>query len=703
VKVPPENWTPALEWLPRWESVSPAARAAWLTIKPTPGTGPLPAHVADELVVAGLVDPPGPKGSQHRVVAEAKPLLRVLRAMERVPVFDLQRGAVQAYLREHFTHEQVSLLNGDSYSYGWGSRAGEVEERVSSVEWIQDLLDLRDVDAAARWEMPLHPRNEFPLLANPQTLPALQRLVTALKEHPRGVPLRLVHQILADVEPAYRAAALAAGARYLFLFPAIRKEGVEAWMGLLPGIPERMGPPPPAPGLVQAEETIEAPFRLADMTAVLVEAATEPIPVRASDYTMYVRTQKTIASRLVHLPPWARDIVNTSAADDEDDEDVAAAGDRVEMATALLTVLKLVQMRSAGDRYRLTITRAGERWLGLDEGERLKEMLDAFRASPQRAPGSLYGDAGKVDFFGTRFAFSLPDPKLDLRQPLVDAFLSVPAGAMVPLAEFVEYHARVRNPLLARGRAIRRDRWSSVPASREGWAAAWAGLLMGFLVLRLLPFAGARLGRLEGDRLAFGLTDAGRYLLGAADDFELAPEPGGGMVVVQPDFEIVFLAPAPRAEAELGRIAERTGSGVGALFRLTRASVLRAAEQGMTAAQLLKTLESVSRGDVPDNVARQVRDWMKAVRTIRIAPAVLVDCPDAETAARIKALGGAHVTSVSRTLLRLDADPKTRAALVKRLREKGIFVTSKDAAPPAGNGAAPGRRGPGRPRSRPEA
>lgn len=686
MKVPPENWPGALEWLPRWESVSPAARAGWLAIKPTPGTGPLPARVAGELMQAGLVEPPGPKGSHYRVVAGAKPLLRVLRAMERVPVFDMQRGAVQAYLREHFTHEQVSLLNGDAYSYGWGSRAGELEERASSVEWIQDLLGLRDVDAAARWEMPRHPSNEFPLLANPQTLPALQRLVAALKDHPRGVPLRQVHEILADVEPPYRASALAAGARYLFLFPAIRKEGVEAWVGLLPGIAERMGPPPPAPGPVQAAETFEAPFRLADMTAVLVEAATEPIPIRASDYTMYVRAQKTIASRLVHLPAWARDVVITSAADDPDDEDAAAAGDRIVTAAGLLSALKLTQMRSAGDRYRLSITRGGERWLALAEGERLKEMLDAFRASSQRAPGSLYGDAGKVDFFGTRFAFSLPDQKLDLRQPLVDAFLSVPAGAMVPLAEFVEHHARVRNPLLAPGRAVRRDRWSSLPASREGWESAWAGLLLGFLALRLVPFAGARLGRLDGGWVAFGLTDAGRYLLGAADDFALPAESGGGEVVVQPDFEIIFLAPAPRAEAELGRIAERTGSGVGALFRLTRASVLRAAEQGMSAAQLLGTLESVSRSGVPDNVARQVRDWMKAVRTIRIAPAVLIDCPDAETAGRIRSLAGAHATSVTPTLLRLDADAKTRAALVKRLREKGIFVgTGHDAAPATPN------------------
>jgi Helicase conserved C-terminal domain len=677
VKVSLESWPDALAWLPRWEALSPAARAAWLTIKPSPGAGPLPPRFADELMEAGLMTPPGPKGTHYRLAAEARPLLRVMRAMSRVPVFDLKAGAVEAYLREHFTNDQISLLEGDPHAYGWGSRAAELAERASSVEWIQLLLEMRDADAARAWEAPRRPYNEPQLLADPRTLPALQRLVRALKDQPEGVPLRRVHELLADVDPAHRAAAVAAGARYLFLFPALRGTGLEAWIGLLPQVAARMGPPPAAPEPVQAAETFEAPFRLADMTAVMVEAATEPIPIRASDASLYVRAQKEVASRLVSLPGWARGVLVAASEEEQDDADAEPVADRIASAVSLLTSLKLVQMHSSGGRHRLGLTRTGERWLALGESGRLREVLDAYRTSAQRVPGSWYGDTGNADFFGARLPFSLPEKGLDLRQALADAFLSVPAGTMVPVAEFALYHAQLRNPLLASGAMPRRDRWGNrLPGSRESWEAAWAALLAGFLFLRLVPFAGARLGRLEGDRVAFGLTEAGRYLLGERDDFEVAPEPGGGEVVVQPDFEIVFLAPAPRAEAELGRIAERTGAGVGALFRLTRASVLRAAEQGMTAAQVLATLESVSRSGVPANVARQVQDWIKAVRTIRIAPAVLVDCPDAETAGRVQSLGGAHVTAVTPTLLRLDADAKTRAALVKRLRERGIFVES---------------------------
>ena len=57
-------------------------------------------------------------------------------------------------------------------------------------------------------------------------------------------------------------------------------------------------------------------------------------------------------------------------------------------------------------------------------------------------------------------------------------------------------------------------------------------------------------------------------------------------------------------------------------------------------------------------------------------------------------MGGAHVTAITPTLLRLSADPKTRAALVKRLREKGIFVgTGEISAAADGAGAPPARAG----------
>jgi hypothetical protein len=129
-------------------------------------------------------------------------------------------------------------------------------------------------------------------------------------------------------------------------------------------------------------------------------------------------------------------------------------------------------------------------------------------------------------------------------------------------------------------------------------------------------------------------------------------------------------------EVQLARVAERVGPGPGVMFRLTRASVLAAAEGGMGAEQVVEMLAAASSRPLPANVQRQVRDWMGAVRRVRVRPALLVECPDAETAARVRAAGGARVREVTATLLELtDASRAERAALAKKLRAGGVFVT----------------------------
>jgi hypothetical protein len=675
------EWAPVLASLPKWERLSPEARRAFLAFKPTPGTAaPGPAQAA-ELVKEGLVDPPGPRGTFHRVRAEAKPLLSAVRAMDRVRVLDKTDTLPEPYLVEHFTFDHLRLLSGrpeSGYSgYNWGFDRGPVRSMVSSVDWVREVLELKDADAAQKWESPRRMKIEVATLAAPATLHALQRLLRVLADHPRGVPLRMLAELLPDVSEEVRAAALGAGIRYLLLFPALRGAEPEACVGLLPAVVERMGPPPPPPDAVAATQRFEAAFRVADMTAVLVEAATEPIPVRGSDGRMYVRTQRRLAERLVHLPPWVAELAAPSSAEDDWDDDVGevmppGAVERLDLATVVLRTFKLAALRQVNNRWRLEPTKEGRRWLELPDGQRIKHFLEVFRGSPQRAPAVYYEDPGVADFFGVRVQFEL-EKRGDLRAPLEKAFLSVPAGTMVGLREFVRHQAQVGNPFVGPNAARIKYRWNRGPTTREGWEAVWSQVLMGFLLVRLVPYAGADMGVAPDGEACFGLTDAGRYLLGAVDDFELASAPEGE-VVVQPDFEVVFLAPAPRVEAELGRFAERTGAGVGALFRITRASVLRAAEQGLTADAVVGVLERVSRSGVPANVARQVRDWIGGTRRVTVRTAVLIDCPDAETAGRVRGLGGARVSEVTPTMLRLDATGKERAAFVKKLRDKGIFV-----------------------------
>jgi hypothetical protein len=668
------DWGEVLGALPRWEALSPEARMAFVAIKPgaaadTAALGP----AVDELVAAGFVTPPGPKARLYPHAPELRPLLVALRAMDRLRPLDGLGGALSdAYVQDQMTVEEANALIGGRLhgQYSWVNR-GAVAATVSSVDWLKEFLGATPGIPLLEWEMAHLPRAQKPSIVSPAVGSALQRLVRALADHPHGVPLRDLGGLLPDVPPQQRLAALRGGLRYLLLFVSLRRDqDPEAVVGLLPGILHRLGPPPPPPAPVPVAEVFEAAFRISDMTTVLVDAAAEPIPVRGSDGTLYVRAQRVLAARLVRPPAWAEALLFEM----EDDEEAMEL--RIAMAAEALSVLGLAAVTSEREKWRLSATPAGRAWLALPEGERLQRVLDRYRASTQRTPGG-YGTArSTVDFLAVSLQFSMREEKPDLRAALSAAFLSAPSDGMVPVEAFVRHHAQLHNPFLGADAAYLRSRGGvyGAPRTREGWESIWAGMLEAFMRMRLVPLGGARLGRTHEGEVAFALTDAGRYLLGGTDEFRFAAE-ADGEVVVQPDFEIVFLSAAPRVEAELARLAERTGTGhVGALFRVTRASVLRAAESGITAEKMLKTLGEAARAPVPANVARQVKDWFGGTRRVRIRPAVLVECPDTETAARVTALGGPQVSAVTRTILRLDGNEKSVGALVKKLRARGIFV-----------------------------
>ncbi|MGM0628018.1 MAG: helicase-associated domain-containing protein, partial [Candidatus Fermentibacterota bacterium] len=141
--------------------------------------------------------------------------------------------------------------------------------------------------------------------------------------------------------------------------------------------------------------------------------------------------------------------------------------------------------------------------------------------------------------------------------------------------------------------------------------------------------------------------------------------------VVQPDFSVVFMAPSPGAEVVLSQFAERTGREVGAVFRITEEGVMRAASAGIGPKSILSELEALSQRKVPENVVRQIEQWCGRCRRIGRKSVILIRCPDAETALRVKSAGKGKLERLNDTDLAL-ADRKALKTITRKLREKGI-------------------------------
>ncbi|MDB4951775.1 MAG: hypothetical protein JWM27_4424 [Gemmatimonadetes bacterium] len=678
------DWPAVVAAAPRWDGLPLEARRAFLGLRRAPNNartlGPWRGMLKDARLVQALAP------DRVAVAADAFPLFDALRALRKARPFGpapRSEDLMLAYVREHFARDDYQLLrNGRPGDYSHAA-APDLADAASSAEWAGDLLTAGTPDAVDAWEKRRGGAVRGFRLNTPARVDAVQRLVRGLLEAGTPLPLSHLPALLPSVPLGEVAHALHTALGYLLVLGAVREADLQPVFGLWPPAAEWLSRPqaaaPQAAAPVETVDAWEGAFAMDDMVAVLVAASSEPVRLRGDDVGVFARTRNALGKRLTLVPLWAAewlDLAHPADAYDQDDPyeihdppDDAARTEmmnavRVDTAAAMLSAYGLAKVKGRrGENLSLVPTPAGTHWLGMGDRERLQALLDMLRASRQRSPGDWTSSQEGPPFFPVSTGWMSVHGGVDLRNALCRALLSMPT-APAEAGELLRFLARGDNPVRSFG-------GMSTVERREG---GWIYLLRGFLLHRLAPLGGLRFARTADSKVCVGLTSAGRYLLGGADELEYGTGPIQGEVVVQPNFEVVFLAPSAQAEARIGRYAERIGSGVGTLFRITRPAVLAAVEAGATAERVLGDLASAISRPLPANVARQVRDWVQATRRVRIGSAVLVDCPDAETAVRVHAAGGKQVERLTDTVLRLTGGSTSDLnAMLKKLRASGIF------------------------------
>jgi hypothetical protein len=103
-----------------------------------------------------------------------------------------------------------------------------------------------------------------------------------------------------------------------------------------------------------------------------------------------------------------------------------------------------------------------------------------------------------------------------------------------------------------------------------------------------------------------------------------------GRLIVQPNFELVALAPVSEALLiKLDRFADRVSLEHIAQYRLTRASVSRAIQMGLHTEQIQAILEQAAGGAIPQNVSYSLSEWERQARRVEIWPsATLLEVDD---------------------------------------------------------------------------
>jgi hypothetical protein len=661
------DWMKVLADLQRWNALPLPARQLLLDELKTHGYVPAEKFGAqlDEIIASGI---PAFDAERNRATMseEYRALMKVLRALGRHPLFDAPSPhALLEYLEEHYTQTDIETLGTNALGHSRVLRS-TMAARVAFAGWPGDLLAATSDGARLAWATSVgRPAQSMHTGRGLATLRALQQLVRQLVSSPGGVSLAELAQQSHDDLPLF-AAALHLGLGTMVLFAAMRTSDLEPMIGLWPtAAAELTRPPTPPPSFVTPIDQFSLAVQMEDMTTVLAAIIAEPVRLRLDDRAVFARERAAIEPRLIPVPAWAEELVRHPQYN------------RVDLAARNLEVQGLVRLTQQHGNPHFVPTTAGAKWLMLSPHDRLATLAEPVRKSKDTNPAGGYY-AATTDHF---FPFGLPyyhAPKfLRLRQDLTRAFLQAKDG-YVPLEQFLVHAEREANPFVRQDASEERELRHSIHSdgtdAREAYRNLWRSALYQFLAIRLVGLGGVSIGRLRTGELCFTLTGVGRYLLGVDKTFEYGTDEKAD-VVVQPNFDVVFLGIAPGTEALFARFAERAGVAPGLTFKLTRASVLQAAEQGMTTEKLMAVLRDASTKPIPKNVEREITGWMSSIRRARLRSMQVVECADEESTDRVAAVLGGKVRRLGPTMLEVAADgAAARAALAKRLRAAGIFL-----------------------------
>lgn len=548
------------------------------------------------------------------------------------------------YLHQLLSREErEALFPGRSWNDGL-----DPHQQVASRQWLEGVLA---VDAATRWRALL--TQDLPGAA--PTDAAVVQVVLDLvmrQREPWSWPALRAALRVARIDATAAIAALVRLIACGLVFIDLDADDLLPRLGLWPAVAAWRHRPAPAPVVpVAGVEVWQRAWLAEDLLILLSAAAGRPLEVRKSDRHLATRQLPELIARFASF-----------SIPGETTEQAGAA--RLEAARQKAEELQWLCGNQGGPTRRVP-SADGRRMMGEGVPGVVKVLAGRARAQLDRHQHGWESQYRMLALAGVYYSGGHVDIA-----PALGAALEVLAqhGEPVRFAAWREQVA-VHNPFLARSTGYR----AVVPPERA--EATWHRLLGNVVFQVLLPIGGAAVAWHDGQRLV-RLTAIGRWCLGLVTEWHCDLPEERSDILIKPDYEVVFLTPAPVLEARLSVFATRLGSGVGALFRLDRSSIQQAAAAGRTAEELLTLLRTSSRQPIPANVEREVNGWFAAIRRIRPRSLRIIDCGDEATLRAVLAVARDRVAVVPSTLVQV-VDPAEEAALLRKLADKGIFVEER--------------------------
>ena len=344
--------------------------------------------------------------------------------------------------------------------------------------------------------------------------------------------------------------------------------------------------------------------------------------------------------------------------------------------------------RKESPKNQLVITDAGVEMLKANQSERIQKIINLLREGERSQ--SRYESLQKWDFSSNLTEFYNTrsyQRAINIDQALCTVWAEMPKNAWVKADEWLDYVSWRRNPIeLTLGKGVNCGYIGDesyyrnyITISVDAVGDRILPWMYRFLCLRLIYLGGVDCGRDAQQNLLIRMNDIGRFYINQNPTLLKIPEAESGRVVLQPNFELVFLGPNRMARATFGKFAEKISSPheTGTLFRLTKASVqnyLSAEQESVTVDAILDHLREFCGDSLPANVVAEMRAWASAQRTYFARPAIVLFLPDKVTTTLAHGILKRSYIANDTTLLLHEAVTTEQR---KRLAKVGIFPSKR--------------------------
>jgi len=281
------------------------------------------------------------------------------------------------------------------------------------------------------------------------------------------------------------------------------------------------------------------------------------------------------------------------------------------------------------------------------------------------------------------FLWRAPDPTT-ARKHLVAQLAQCPLETWLSIESFLQ-HVYAVDPylLVSRDELVRQHGVKGLRDFNARWMSNEGALLASMISGALLWMGAVDLGKdRAGKPVAFRITQAGARLFNHPQA-QPENEPARKPFLVQPNFEILILAPEARALWTVLLCADLARHDRVSVYTLNKESVLRARASGLSPGELQEFLTSHSQKAVPQNVLQCISDWARGYKRTLLEKVTILEVDEAEildellSSRRLKGFVARRLTptvaliKLPRTTVWTRDDPWQK--LAKELRTAGYF------------------------------